>query len=163
MKVALDSSTLILLAKINLLRLVAENFDCIITKEVIGESILKKDIFDAKIIMQLVKEKKLNVVSAKTKKILEYEFMLGPGEASTLNLARQKNIVMATDDKSAIKACKTFNIKFVTAIDFVLEAYEKKKITKEEAKNKITKLDEFGRYDTEIIKAVLEKVGDKHE
>ena len=39
----------------------------------------------------------------------------------------------------------------------------KRKITKDEARTKIMKLDEYGRYGTEIIKKALEKSGDKSE
>ena len=80
-----------------------------------------------------------------------------------MKMASSRNMVVATDDKAAINACRVFGIKFVTAIDFLLRAYEKEKISKEETKEKIHKLDEYGRYDTRIIKAALEKIGDKNE
>jgi len=163
MKVAFDASTLILLAKIDLLRLVTENFDCVITEEVRKESAQKKKSFDANMIVQLIKEKKLKIVKVKIKKELEYEFRLGRGEVSTINLALKKKLVVATDDKLAIKVCRIFDIKFVTAIDFVTGAFEKRIISKEEAKSKINKLDEYGRYDTKVIKMALEKIGDGHE
>ena len=163
MKIAFDSSSVILLAKIGMLNITTENFQCIITNEVKKECIGKKDSSDARAIKRLVKDGMIKVSGAAAVKNLEYEFRLGKGEASSIALALHEKTVLATDDKAAIKACKVLGVEFVTAIDFVLKAHEKGKITREEAKTKVMKLDEHGRYSTEIIKKSLEKIGDKNE
>ena len=163
MKIVFDSSTLILVAKITLIRTIANKFNCVITEEVKKESMKKEELTDAKLILQIIKDKKIQVVKIISKNEIEYEFRLGPGESSVLKLATDRNLVVATDDKSTIKACKIFNIKFATAIDFVIRAFEKNEISKEEAIVKINKLNEYGRYDTKIIDAALKIVGDKDE
>ena len=162
MKMVFDSSSIILLAKISMLNIATQRFECIITKEVKNEC-LNKDSFDSKMISKLVKENFIKVVDMNSLKSVEYEFRLGKGEASSLALAAHEKTAIATDDKAAIKACKILGIEFVTSIDFVLRAQEKGKITKDEARTKIMKLDEYGRYGTEIIKKALEKSGDKSE
>lgn len=163
MKIVFDSSTLILLAKIGLLRLISENFECVITPEVMKESTRKKGAFDAEMIMQLINEKKLSIIKSKPRKSFEYEFRLGAGEASVMQFAKSENRIIAADDKAVIKACKILNIKFVTAIDFVIGAFENNKISVEEARTKIIKLDRYGRYDSQIIKSALKKIGDENE
>ncbi|MFA4820226.1 MAG: hypothetical protein WC613_04705 [Candidatus Aenigmatarchaeota archaeon] len=163
MRMVFDSSSIILLAKISMLNIVAKNFECVITKDVKKECTHKKDYQDAKIITRLINEGLLHVENINVAKNMEYEFRLGKGEASSITLALKEKTVLATDDKAAIKACKIFGIGFVTSIDFVLRAFEKDKITSEEAKTKISKLDEYGRYSTEIIKNALETIGGKNE
>ena len=161
MKVIFDSSTLILLAKIDLLRTAADKFDCVITEEVKEESTRKTGSFDAKMISELIKEDKIKIEKTERRKNLEYEFNLGEGEASVLSLAHSKKAIIATDDRLTINACKILSIKFVTAIDFVIRSFEKGEIGGEEAKLKIGKLDEYGRYDRKIIESGLKKIGDK--
>ena len=161
MQVVFDSSTLILLAKISLLRTVSENFGCLVTREVEKESTENKNSFDAKLIAQLIKEGKIGIVKNAKEGGLEKDFRLGKGEASALSFAIEKGMVVATDDKPAIKACRVFNVGFVTAMDFVIDAFDNGKISAGEAKAKIKSLDEYGRYDTRIISEALEKIGDE--
>ena len=80
-----------------------------------------------------------------------------------MSLCLENNYVLAIDDKATINACKVMNIKFVTAIDFILSGFRKNKIGFKEAKEKILKLDRYGRYDSRIIKKALEEIGDKNE
>ncbi len=68
--------------------------------------------------------RKIKVEAMESDKKVEYEFRLGKGEASSIALA-SKGYILAADDKAAIKACKVFGIEFVTAIEFVLRAFEK--------------------------------------
>ena len=62
-----------------------------------------------------------------------------------------------------MNACRIFNIEFVTAIDFVLQAAKNGLITAEEAKNKIRRLENYGRYEPRIISKALDELGDKNE
>src|SRR3989338_3911272 len=101
MKMVFDSSSIILLAKIDMLNIATQRFECIITKEVKNEC-LNKDSFDSKMISKLVKENFIKVVDMNSLKSVEYEFRLGKGEASSLALAAHEKTAIATDDKAAI-------------------------------------------------------------
>lgn len=110
--IVFDSSTLILLAKIELLRQIVSRFTVIITKEIEKESI-RKECFDAKLTARLIKEKNIEleeVTSEKSKEKLRKDFNIEMGEASALLLAKIKNCPLATDDGPTIKACKIMNL-----------------------------------------------------
>lgn len=158
MQIIFDSSTLILLAKIDLLRTVTRRFECTITEDVKNEATRKLS-YDSKMITELLKEGKIKVEKAKRRKSLEYEFNLDEGEASALSLAHSRHSTVATDDKPTINACKILNIGFVTAIDFLIMSFKKGEIDAESARIKIEKLDEYGRYTRRIIEAALKKIG----
>ena len=155
-----DSSTLILLAKIELLRQIVSHFKVIITKEVEKES-TRKECFDAKLIAILIKEKNIEVeevTSEKSKEKLRKDFNIGMGEASALLLAKIKNCPLATDDGPTIKTCKIINIKFVTAIHFLIKEYEGKSLNVDTALIKLQKLKNYGRYNLRIIEDAYERI-----
>lgn len=163
MGVVLDSSTLILLAKITLLRDVTVHVEGIVTETVRTEATRRKELMDAKLIQQLVEESKLLVEEVEPPGSLAQEFNLDVGEASAIQLAREDEHLLATDDKAAMNACKVFGTPFVTAIHFVLQAHEAGTISSEAARTKIQALDEHGRYDARILEHARERIGDDDE
>jgi len=153
--IVFDASTLILLAKIELLDILLENYkkEIIITETVLKECIKKKT-FDALLIKKRVSESKIKVKqikSTKTQKLME-DFKMNVGEAETILLAFNKKLLVGTDDKKGISACKILGIPFATAIDFVLRANEKKLINKNQTKIKLENLSIYGWYEEKIIK-----------
>ena len=158
--IVFDSSTLILLAKIELLRQIVSRFTVIITKEVEKES-TRKECFDAKLIARLIKEKNIvveEVTSKKSKEKLRKDFNIEIGEASALLLAKIKNCPLATDDGPTIRACKIMNIKFVTAIHFLIKECESKSLSMDTALIKLEKLKKYGRYNLRIIEDVYKRI-----
>ncbi|MCD6082841.1 hypothetical protein J7J59_01825 [Candidatus Aerophobetes bacterium] len=158
--IVFDSSTLILLAKIELLRQIVSRFTVIITKEVEKES-TRKECFEAKVIARLIKEKKIvveEVTSKKSKEKLRKDFNIELGEASALLLAKIKNCPLATDDGPTIRACKIMNIKFVTAIHFLIKECESKSLSMDTALIKLEKLKKYGRYNLRIIEDVYKRI-----
>ncbi|MHB1275663.1 MAG: hypothetical protein ACYCXQ_08550 [Candidatus Humimicrobiaceae bacterium] len=155
--IVFDTSTLILLAKIDLLQLVLNQCSGVIP-EIVKEEVVYKDFMDAKLIIQQIKEGKLivnkNPDKSKIKLILK-DFPLGKGEAAAIIFAKEKDSVLATDDGLAIKVCKIFGIKFITAIHFLIEA----KLEKSLAITKLNLLQKYGRYCPEIIKDAPERIG----
>ena len=155
--IVFDASTLILLAKIDLLQLVLNQYSGVIP-EIVKEEVVYKDVIDAKLIIQQIKEGKLivnkNPDKSKIKLILK-DFPLGKGEAAAIIFAKEKDSVLATDDGLAIKVCKIFGIKFITAIHFLIEA----KLEKSLAIAKLNLLQKYGRYSPEIIKDASERIG----
>ena len=156
-----DASTLILLAKIDILKMVTQAEEIAISREVEREATCKPEFLDAKIIMELIKTGKIKVIKGRSPVLLKRfreDFAIDQGEASVLLLARKRQTILATDDGQAIKACKVLGIKFVTAIHFLLLLYYKGKISKELALVKLECLKNLGRYNIRIISDVINRI-----
>ncbi len=156
-----DASTLILLAKIEILKAVTQTQEILISKEVETEAVCRPELLDAKIIIELIKTKQIKVIKVKDSillKKLREDFVIAEGEASVLLLARQRQAILATDDAQAIKACKVLGVKFVTAIHFLLSMYYKKRISRELALVKLERLKNLGRYDARIISDAIKRI-----
>ena len=152
-QVVLDASTLILLAKIDLLPLTLGRLRIVITPQVKDEATRRPDLQDAQLIARLLERRRIQVrgVDLKRVKHLEKDFRLDLGEASSVVLAQELDAVLGTDDAVAIKACKILDIPFVTAIHLLIRAYEEKLISRQQALVKLEKLQRYGRYDSRIL------------
>lgn len=71
MMIIFDTSTLILLAKIEILKTIAQNHEILISQEVKIEAACKPELLDAKIIIKLIKDKKIGVVRVKRYTVLK--------------------------------------------------------------------------------------------
>ncbi|MAF13570.1 MAG: hypothetical protein CMI53_01620 [Parcubacteria group bacterium] len=154
-----DSSTLILLAKTELLDWLLENLKEKITipRSVFVESTIKNEAFDAILIKNRVKENKIKITDVKQKylcdKLLD-DFNFGKGEAEAISLCLLNKAILLVDDKKAIKCCKVFNLKFTTAPNILVTFYKKKIVDKEMANLLLTKLEKYGRYSSDIIQKI---------
>jgi predicted nucleic acid-binding protein len=160
MELVFDSSTLILLAKIDLLRAVAEEVNIIIPLKVKEENTIK-DILDTKVISSLIKEGLIQVKRVSLRgaiKKLCRDFKVQPGEAEALSLAMEKGCPLAVDDRPTIKACKVLNIRFTTAIHFLVKMAEAGKMDRQMAVAKVEKLSFYGRYNRRIIEDALKRL-----
>ena len=153
-----DASTLILLAKTELLELFLDDLPekAVITEEVEEECCRKPQAFDSLIIQKAIKERKITVRAPKSKSVyqkLQKDLGLGSGEGETLAFAlTQKAPIVAIDDRRGIRACKLLKIPFSTAMDIVIRMRQKQVLTKEQALAKVEALARHGRYSEEIIK-----------
>lgn len=152
-----DASTLILLAKIDLLELFIDDFrGRIIIPERVGLEARSGGSEEIPLIERLIKDKKIIVSRVKNRRHIDKlreDFHIDWGEAEAIGLAMQDGInIIATDDRNAIRACKMLKIDFVTAITILLRAFEKKLIDKDDAIIKLEKLQLIGRYSKRIIK-----------
>jgi len=160
--IVFDSSTLVLLSKIELLDTILTNYtkEITISESVEKESTIKKT-FDGLLIKKRIEENKIKVIiiqDKKTKKLME-DFNINIGEAESIILAlKNKQSILATDDKTAINACKLLNIPFTTAINILIEAKENNFLTKEETNIKLDKLSVYGRYKKEIIEDAKRRI-----
>lgn len=149
-----DASTLILLAKIKLLRELAGEIKIIISEKFKAEC-LAKDGIDTKLIATLIKEKKIEVKktgNAEIIKKIQLDFRIDTGEAEALLLARKMECPLAVDDGPTIKAaCKVLGQQFITAIHFLLNLALKNKLQLPIALAKLEKLSIYGRYSKRII------------
>ncbi|MBI2659628.1 hypothetical protein HYX07_00525 [Candidatus Woesearchaeota archaeon] len=159
-EIVFDSSTAILLAKIQLLNILTEKLSIIFPETVKEETTKKKDSFDSKMISKLIDENKIKILKAdksKVNKIIK-DFNIEMGEAEALELARQKKCAVATDDGPSIKICRIFGIKFITAMHFLIQFYENGLLKKDIALEKLKMLERYARYDYDIIKDAKKRI-----
>lgn len=157
--IALDASTLILLAKAELLDSFLDSFGkAIIPIEVERESCREKSSLDALLIERAIREKRITVKPVKNRRVFEKirsDFGLGKGEAAAIALALSENArLVAVDDKSGINACKLLELPFTTAINILVRMREKGLIEKRAALAKLETLERNGRYGGSLISAV---------
>jgi predicted nucleic acid-binding protein len=160
-----DSSTLILLARTDLLErfMINLNDPIVIPRAVEKESCEEKDSVDAIVIQRAIREKRIRVKTLKETKLsqnISKDFGLGQGETEAIALASsQQAQVLATDDKRAILACRLLKIPYTTAIDILIRMYQKELLDKNEAQLKLNVLERYGRYKREIILDAKSRLG----
>ena len=160
MEIVFDSSTLILLAKIEILNIISEDIQ-IIVPEMVRSECTGKDLFDAKLISSLIKNGKIKAASVTKKETVEKlckDFKIHIGEAEVLALALKKKLPLAVDDLPSIKACKILNHKFTTAIHFLINVTENGKINEDMAFVKLEKLSLYGRYSKRILEDATKRL-----
>jgi predicted nucleic acid-binding protein len=161
--IVFDSSTLILLAKIHLLDLIVLNFPgSVVIPEQVKMEVSTEDREEVPLILSLIKDKKIKVQKVKNKKDLiklmeDFNIDLGETEAIAIAVS-DKNNVLATDDRNAIRACKILKIDFVTSISILIRAFEKGLLEKEEALIKLQNLQLIGRFKKEIIENAIKQI-----
>lgn len=158
-----DSSTLILLAKADLLDLFVEDFGGpVAIPPTVRSEVLIGGKAETAQISNIINAEKVKVLKVRSQKLVEKfkdDFNLGRGEAEALALALQEGAkLIATDDKNAIRTARMLKIDFVTAIAFIVRAHEKQLVDADEAKLKIEKLKSVGRYGRQIIEDALMRI-----
>ena len=161
--IAIDASTLILMAKTELLDLFLDNsgLKAFISKTVERESTAKES-FDARLIERRIKEKKIFVKEVKNQAMVEKvgkDFRLHVGEAETIVLCVENRFsLVGTDDFNAMKACIVLNVPFTSAVEILLKLNQKNILTKGEALAKLERLEYYGRYSDEIVEDAKKRV-----
>lgn len=159
--VILDASTLILLAKSDLLALLVEKTRIVIPPEVQREAVARKDLYDARMIEELLRRGHIQVANFSRpvqRKQIQVDFGLEAGEAAALLLAKEKDEPLGTDDGPAIKAAKIMGVPFFTAVHVLLELYEKRRINQEAALAKLERLQKVGRYSAQILEDARKRI-----
>ncbi|MCX5895209.1 MAG: hypothetical protein NTZ51_05190 [Proteobacteria bacterium] len=161
--IILDASTIILLAKIDMLEIFISNFhERILIPEKVRTEVCTVGSPETPLIVKLIEDKKINVLKIKSskpvKKLME-DFSIDAGEAEALTLALQeKAALIATDDRNAIRACKMLKIDFTTAIAILVRSFEKNLIDRDEALLKLQKLESVARYKRTILDEARKKI-----
>jgi predicted nucleic acid-binding protein len=162
--IVFDASTLILIAKAELLDLFlnAIGLEAAIPVEVQKECCGVKKSLDALLIQKALDELRLKVIAVKNRKLvvkLQGDFGLGRGEAEAIVLAlAEKAEILGIDDKNGINACKLLGIAFITAIGILVRSREKGLLTGGEALAKLTTLAKYGRYKESILEDARAKL-----
>jgi predicted nucleic acid-binding protein len=152
-----DASTLILLAKVELLDpfLADVAVYVAIPAEVERECCSAKKTLDALMVQKALDESRIKVMAVRNKRLvakLRTDFSLGKGEAEAIALAlKEKAQLVGIDDKNGINACKLLGVRFTTALGVLLRSCEKGIIARSDALEKLAALAEYGRYKNSII------------
>ena len=149
-----NTSTLVLLAKVGCLEIFIEISPNIeIPAQVRREVLFEKDSYYARLIQKLIQRKKVIIVRAKRTEInkIMMQFKLDEGEAAAYAIFNnRKHQAILTDDGELIKLCKLGKIPFICAMAVIIRLFEKKKLPKEEAINKLEDLYKIGRYSEKL-------------
>ena len=155
--IVLDASTLILIAKGELLDLFISHarMPVVIPGEVERECCGSKKVLDAVIIQKTLDKSRIRTVTVKNRRLvakLQSDFSLGSGEAEAIALAlNEKAQLLGIEDKNGINACKLLGIAFTTAVGILIRSREKGLLEKPEALGKLALLAKHGRYKDSII------------
>ncbi|HXB69748.1 MAG TPA: hypothetical protein VNY05_15965 [Candidatus Acidoferrales bacterium] len=157
--IVFDASTLILLAKAELLEsfLMQSTLAAVVPREVAREACEEKSSFDSLLIRRLIAEKQIALESLRERTLfnkLRLDLGLGLGEAEAIALAVARSAQLAaTDDKRAIDACKLVRMPFTSAVAILVRMHEKGAIDQQSALLKLGILERAGRYKKSIIGA----------
>ena len=155
--IVFDASTLILIAKADLLDLflTSINIPVAIPGEVEKECCSSKKTLDAIIIQKALDESRIEVFKLRNRRLvakLQTDFSLGRGEAEAIALALdEKAQIVGIDDKNGIDACKVLGIAFTTAVGILIRSREKGLLEKPDAITKLALLAKYGRYKHSIV------------
>src|SRR5437773_9751665 len=106
-RIVFDASTLILLAKTDLLQMVSPSIEISIPRIVEQEVQAKPDSYDAQMVARMIAEGVIRVsneVPTAGVKTLQKQFRLAEGEASALWMAKDMPCVIGIDDGPGIRA-----------------------------------------------------------
>ena len=165
-RLVLDASTLNLLAKTDLLQMVAPGVEISIPRIVEQEVQAKPDSYDAQMVARMITEGAihvLNEVPAADVKTFQKQFRLAEGEASALWVAKDRQCVIGIDDGPGIRAAKILGVSFVTAIQILVGLYEQGHIQQASALAKLDSLAMWGRYGGQLVsdaRLKIQKGGD---
>ena len=155
--IVFDASTLILIAKADLLDLflTSINVPVAIPREVEKECCSSKKALDAIIIQKALDESRIEVFTLRNRRLvakLRTDFSLGRGEAEAIALGLdEKAQIVGIDDKNGIDACKVLGIALTTAVGTLIRSREKGLLEKPDAIAKLALLAKYGRYKHSII------------
>ncbi len=156
MKIILDASPIIFLAKLNAFDLL-KDFQCFVPQAVVNE-LFQKDIPERELLKKFLSQKSVKILI--TKKDTTFSPSLGRGETSVLALAVEKKIPnVIIDDRRAFYVALTLKLRPKGILWVFLDNFEKKKISTLQAKHYFYELLEQGFYiDEKLIGRLLQKL-----
>ena len=155
--IVFDASTLILIAKAELLDLFLTDvkMPVAIPGEVERECCGSKKTLDGLLIQKALDESRIKTIAVKNRRLvakLQADFSLGQGEAEAIALALQEKAqVLGIDGKNGINACKLLGIAFTTAVDILTQSRERGLLETPQALERLTLLAKHGRYRDSIV------------
>jgi predicted nucleic acid-binding protein len=160
MRFVADASTLILLAKAEILLPAAEEYPFWIP-DVVKDECLAKKTRDARMISAALDAGRIELRPSGASGVirtLRRDFGLHRGEAEAVEMALREKLPLAVDDYPAIKACRILQIKFATAIHFAIALKRIGRLDVNAAEARLEKLAHFGRYSSRILQDALGRI-----
>lgn len=157
-KIIIDSSSAILLYKVNLFDLLAEKFKTTITKSVYSE-LTKTNYPGSDYFTKTIDQQKLSINNNISNDNLKDEKLLhlGDGEKDSILLfLYYKFDFIIIDDRKGAKYCKNYNIPYINALLVPKIFYLSKIISKEKYLQKTKEISSIGRYSDKIIEFVYQ-------
>jgi uncharacterized protein len=155
--IVFDLSTLILIAKIELLGTFLDHIgmEVFIPGAVEEECCGRMKSLDALMIRKALDESRIKVAIVRNRKLiakLGKDFSIGRGESEAVALALDRRaLLLGIDDKNGINACKLVGIPFTTAIGILVRSHRKGLIARADALLKLRDLAKYGRYRNTIL------------
>jgi predicted nucleic acid-binding protein len=155
--IVFDASTLILLAKVELMDLfqAKAGTEVAIPAEVERECCSQKKTLDGFMIRKALRESRIKVTLVRNEKLiarLQADFSLGRGEAEAVALSlKESATLLGIDDKNGTNACKVLGLPFTTAVGILVRSSEKGFLHPSQALPKLEALRRYGRYKDSII------------
>ena len=159
-KIVLNTSSSLFFAKMGLIPHILKEFKIITTEEILkeikdGDQIGFKD---AKIILQYIEDKKIEII--KTKKIndITKEFKIKDEDASVISLAEEQNCFLATEERQIERICMLKQIKITNTVLIIYYLWQKKEFNKDQAYLLLDLLLRNG-YNNSACSKIKEKIG----
>ena len=156
-----NTSTLILLAKVQALSIFLDYINKLMIPKIVYKELVSKDSFENLLIKKEIEKKKIIMldINKKNYSTALKEFKLDEGEAAAYALfIKTKGKAILTDDKELIKLCKIEGIPFICAMAIIIKLFNKKKLKRNEAFEKLVLLYGYGRYSEDIYNFFKDKV-----
>lgn len=150
--IVLDNSSSVFLAKLGLLKTLADTFNLITTDDI------KKEIYegakegyrDAHIRISLIQEGKIQIQKAESINEIIKEYQLNKADASILSLAQETGHILATEDRQIRHISKLLKIRNTNTAVLIHVLYKKKKLSKQQSFMLLDLLDKWN-YNKEMI------------
>lgn len=162
LKAVVDSSFWININKTGLVKYLFDYFELYFTEKVEDELSDYKDTrnYVPKDLDTFIQLENLNFIQIKNpktiKKRLQDCLSNYSGELYTIALAEELDAIILTDDSGPLKYCNRYSLLSATTPTFILKLFRSRKITKEEAKQKINLIKRSIR--KEIIEETLKQL-----
>lgn len=156
-----NTSTLILLAKVQSLSTLLDDIKKLTIPKIVYQELVMKDSFEVLLIKKEIQKKRIIMIEIDKRSYSTAlkEFRLDKGEAAAYALFKKiKGKAIFTDDRELIKLCKIEEIPFICAMAIIIKLYNKKKLDKKQTIEKLDKLNGYGRYSKEIYTFFKDKV-----
>ncbi len=160
-----DASSLILLAKANVLDDLLELTDIIIPT-IVYDEIMKgkeKNKQDAYIIEKFLNQNKIRIINPMQENVTKIKTIcnLDMGELFAITLARETNLGILIDDKKGMLVCNQIGIKIHTALLILNELAVNKHISKNQIEFAFEILIREGRYKEKEINFILNNIKER--
>jgi len=160
-KIIIDSSSAILLFKVNVFTQLYNCYDLFISKSVFKELTIRK--YDGGLFFkELILKKHLKIIDLDNNVFYKYKNnkhlnILGKGECDSIIISLEKQVdFMIVDDKKACLLASKYKLNFVNALLFLKILFFKKNISTEKFKEEFERLCKIGYYSNYIKQFVLD-------